>query len=134
MGIQLIKQLPNVDVSNDSIVILLNTFTLNGGRDLDLTGYTLPTIQAGHIIIREDATGVYKPLGVTATYFDVLPADHSFAGIVVASVDSETQGGGVSVMVQGAVNTKAMPYTMTTPIEAAVKTALNQIYFTYDNY
>lgn len=122
-----------LDTSKDSIVIRLNTFTLEGGRVLDVTGFAPANIQAGHIVIREDATGTYKPNPVTGTAFDALPADHSYAGIVVASVDKVTQGGGVAVMTQGAVNTKAMPYTMTTAIEGAVKTALNQIYFTYDN-
>lgn len=122
-----------LDTSKDSIVIRLNTFTLEGGRVLDVTGFAPANIQAGHIVIREDATGVYKPNPVTGTAFDALPADHSYAGIVVASVDKVTQGGGVAVMTQGAVNIEAMPYTMTTAIEEAVKTALNQIYFTYDN-
>lgn len=122
-----------LDTSKDSIVIRLNTFTLEGGRVLDVTGFAPANIQAGHIVIREDATGTYKPNPVTGTAFDALPADHSYAGIVVASVDKVTQGGGVGVMTQGAVNIEAMPYTMTAPIEAAVKTALNQIYFTYDN-
>lgn len=122
-----------LDTSKDSIVIRLNTFTLEGGRVLDVTGFAPDNIQAGHIVIREDATGVYKPNPVSGTAFDALPADHSYAGIVVASVDKVTQGGGVGVMTQGAVNIEAMPYTMTTAIEAAVKTALNQIYFTYDN-
>lgn len=122
-----------LDTSKDSIVIRLNTFTLEGGRVLDVTGFAPANIQAGHIVIREDATGVYKPNPVSGTAFDTLPEGHSYAGIVVASVDKVTQGGGVAVMTQGAVNIEAMPYTMTAPIEAAVKTALNQIYFTYDN-
>lgn len=122
-----------LDTSKDSIVIRLNTFTLEGGRVLDVTGFAPANIQAGHIVIREDATGVYKPNPVSGTAFSALPEDHSYAGIVVASVDKVTQGGGVAVMTQGAVNTQAMPYTMTAPIEAALKAALNQIYFTYDN-
>lgn len=123
----------SVDTSKDSIVIRLNTFTLEGGRVLDVTGFAPATIQAGHIVIREDATGVYKPNPVSGTAFAELPEGHSYAGIVVASVDKVTQGGGVAVMTQGAVNTEAMPYTMTTAIEGALKTALNQIYFTFDN-
>lgn len=122
-----------LDTSKDSIVIRLNTFTLEGGRVLDVTGFAPANIQAGHIVIREDATGVYKPNPVSGTAFSALPEDHSYAGIVVASVDKVTQGGGVGVMTQGAVNIEAMPYTMTEAIEGAVKTALNQIYFTYDN-
>ena len=50
-----------LDTSKDSIVIRLNTFTLEGGRVLDVTGFAPANIQAGHIVIREDATGVYKP-------------------------------------------------------------------------
>lgn len=122
-----------VDTSKDSIVIRLNTFTLEGGRVLDVTGFAPANIKAGHIVIRETATGTYKPNPVSGTEFSALPGGHTYAGIVVASVDKVTQGGGVGVMVQGAVNTKAMPYTMTTAIEGAVKTALNQIYFTFDN-
>lgn len=122
-----------LDTSKDSIVIRLNTFTLEGGRVLDVTGFAPDNIQAGHIVIREDATGVYKPNPVSGTAFSALPEGHSYAGIVVASVDKVTQGGGVGVMTQGAVNTLAMPYTMTEAIEGALKTALNQIYFTYDN-
>lgn len=133
MSIQLTKQINNVDVSNDSIVILLNTFTLPGGRVLDVTGFAPDAIQAGHIILRDATTGKYKPLGVTGTAFDAV-TDEIIAGVVVASVDKETQGGGVSIMVQGAVNIKAMPYTMDATLEAKVRTALNQIYFTNDNY
>lgn len=131
--IQLIKKGNNVDVSKDSIVILLNTYTLEGGRVLDVTGFTPNAIQAGHIVIREDATGTYKPMPISGEEFGALPADHSYAGIVVASVDKVTQGGGVGVMVQGAVNEKAMPYKIPTALEAELKTALNQIYFSYDN-
>lgn len=131
MAINLITE-SNVDTSNDSIVIRLNTFTLEGGRVLDVTGFAPNVIKAGHIVIRETATGVYKPMPVSGANFASLPADHAYAGIVVASVDKVTQGGGVAIMTQGAVNTKAMPYSMTA-IEADVKTALNQIYFTFDN-
>lgn len=131
--IQLIKKGDNVDVSKDSIVILLNTYTLEGGRVLDVTGFAPNAIQAGHIVIRENATGTYKPMPISGAEFGALPSDHSFAGIVVASVDKVTQGGGVGVMVQGAVNEKAMPYKIPTALEAGLKTALNQIYFSYDN-
>ncbi|MGL4584104.1 MAG: hypothetical protein ACRCVU_14125 [Flavobacterium sp.] len=131
--IQLIKKGNDVDVSKDSIVILLNTYTLEGGRVLDVTGFAPNAIQAGHIVIRENATGTYKPMPISGEEFGELPADHKFAGIVVASVDKVTQGGGVGVMVQGAVNKKAMPYKIPTALEAGLKTALNQIYFSYDN-
>lgn len=132
MSIQLTKQINDIDVSNDSIVILLNTFTLPGGRVLDVTGFAPDAVQAGHIILR-DATGKYKPLGVTGSNFNAV-TDEIIAGIVVASVDKVTQGGGVAIMVQGAVNTKAMPYAMDATLEGKVRTALNQIYFTNDNY
>lgn len=133
MAIQLTKTNANVDVSKDSIVILLNTFTLNGGRVLDVAGFTPNVISAGHVIIRETATGTYKPMPITGAKFGALPEGHAYAGIQVASVNKETQGGGVAVMVQGAVNTKAMPYSIE-DIEADLMTALNQIYFTQDNY
>lgn len=132
MALQLTKTNDVVDVSKDSIVILLNTFTLNGGRVLDVSDFTPNVINAGHVIIREDATGKYKPLPISGKKFAALPEEHSYAGIQVASVNKTTQGGGVAVMVQGAVNTKAMPYDIS-DIEAEMKAALNQIYFTHDN-
>lgn len=123
----------SVDTSKDSIVIRLNTFTLEGGRVLDVTGFAPDVIKAGHIIIQDTTSGEYKPNPISGTAFSALPEGSRYAGIVVASVDKVTQGGGVAIMTQGSVNTKAMPYTMTTAIEGALKTALNQIYFTFDN-
>jgi hypothetical protein len=50
---------------NDNIVIVDNFQSVRGGRTLDVTGFTPEVINAGHVIIRETATGEYKPMPVT---------------------------------------------------------------------
>lgn len=54
-----------VDTSKDNIVIVDNIESLNGGRTLDVTGFAPQVIKAGHVIIRETSTGIYKPMPVT---------------------------------------------------------------------
>ena len=45
-----------IDTGNDSIVIAEYLEGVPGGRTLDVTGFTSPVIQAGHIVIVETAT------------------------------------------------------------------------------
>jgi hypothetical protein len=51
--------------SNDNVVIVDNFQSVRGGRTLDVTGFKPEVIKAGHVIIRETATGEYKPMPVT---------------------------------------------------------------------
>lgn len=55
----------SIITGNDSIVIVDNFQSIRGGRTLDVTGFAPKVIRAGHVIIRETATKVYKPLGAT---------------------------------------------------------------------
>lgn len=50
---------------NDSIVVPIVTYTVRGGRSLDVDGYTPPTIKAGHVIIKESSSDIHKPMPVT---------------------------------------------------------------------
>jgi hypothetical protein len=50
---------------NDSIVIVDNFQSIRGGRTLDVTGFLPKVIPAGHVIIKETATGNYKPMPAT---------------------------------------------------------------------
>jgi hypothetical protein len=59
-----------------------------------------------------------------------LPADHTYAGILIASIPVNKPFAGI--MVRGTVNVNACPFDMTT-ILSAVKTALPLIVFTSDN-
>lgn len=54
-----------VITSKDSIVIVDNFQSIRGGRSLNVTGFTPEVINAGHVIIKETATGDYKPMPVT---------------------------------------------------------------------
>jgi hypothetical protein len=58
-----------------------------------------------------------------------LPADHTYAGILIASIPTSRPFAGI--MVRGTVNVNACPFDMT-DILSAVKTALPLIVFTSD--
>lgn len=53
------------DDGKDSVVIVDNFASVRGGRSLNVTGYTPSYIRAGHVIIKETATGDYKPMPAT---------------------------------------------------------------------
>lgn len=120
--VDLNNPIEQIDQSNDSIVIVKNLETIRGGRTLDVTGFGDSVIQAGHVIIEETANGELKPLPVTG----VLPASHTYKGILVASV--LTIKPFAAIMVRGTVNDGAVKYA----IAAAVKTALSLINFAKD--
>jgi len=117
----------NFDTSNDGIVIILNLEDIPGGKTLDTTGFTPTVIPAGHLVIEETATGVLKPMPVTGTDYAALPADHTYKGVVVASV--LTKKPFVAVMLRGTVNKNASKYGIAA-ILTAVRTALPLIRFT----
>lgn len=114
-----------VDTGNDSIVIMSCLEDVPGGRTLDTTGFTPTVIKGGHVVI-QDADGEYKPMPVSGSNYAVLPADHTYLGVVKASV--LTTKPMVSIVVRGAINQVASPY----PVTAAIKTALPLIRFTQD--
>ena len=96
----------SIDTTNDSVVIVKNLETVAGGRTLDVTGFGDEEISAGHVIIKETATGEYKPLPTTGT----LPASHTYAGILVASI--RTVNAQAAIMVRGTVNEAYAKYTI----------------------
>ncbi len=118
-----------VDTSKDSIVIVDNFQSIRGGRTLDVTGFTPEVIKAGHVIIKETATGEYKPMPISGSAYAALPAGHTYAGILISSILTARPMAGI--MVRGTVNDVAGPYTISS-ILAAVKTALPLIDFRAD--
>jgi hypothetical protein len=68
-------------------------------------------------------------LGNTAAAYGSLPAGHTYAGVLVATILTAKPFAGI--MVRGNVNWKAAPYDMTS-ILSAVRTALPLITFTED--
>ena len=128
MPVDLIRR-QNFDETKSAVVILQVLDTIQGGVTLDTTGFTADYIEAGHVLIQETATGVVKPLGFTGANFDALPEDHAYYGISLTTV--QTSEPFVGVLVQGAVNYKAMPYNATS-ILTALRTALNNVEFRSD--
>ena len=116
---------------NDNVVIVDVFQSVRGGRTLDVTGYPHDVINAGHVIIKETATGEYKPmpLNVDGDAYAALPEGHTYAGVLIASVLTKRPFAGI--LVRGTVNPAAAPFAMTA-ILAAVKSALPLIDFRED--
>lgn len=55
----------SIITGNDSIVVVDNFQSIRGGRTLLTTGFAPKTIKEGHVIIKETATGEYKPMPAT---------------------------------------------------------------------
>lgn len=117
------NQKQSFDTGNDTIVVPRVFETVIGGRTLDTTGYTPEVIPAGHVVIKEDATGNHKPMPVNGTSYAALPSNHSIVGVVISTVDTKKPF--VGICVRGTVNEEASPY----PVTSAIKTALPLIRF-----
>ncbi len=117
------------DTSNDGIVIVSNLEVIPGGKTLDVTGFSPDVIPAGHLVIKETATGVLKPMPVSGSNYGSLPSGHTYHGVVVSSVLKTKPF--VSVLVRGSVNKNASKYGISS-ILSAVQTALPLIRFTQD--
>lgn len=117
---------------NDGIIIVDFFSGYRGGVTLDVTGFGLNVINAGHVIIKETATGIFKPMPLNggATAYASLPADHAYAGILASSIPTAKPF--ASVMTNGTVNPSAVKFAYTS-ILSALKTALPQIEFRGDN-
>ena len=130
--VNLVDEIVNIDNSKDSIVIIENQFSIPGGKSLDTTGFTADVINAGHVIIKETATGNYKPmpLNVGETAYEALPASHTYEGVLVATILKKRPFAGV--MLEGWVNEAASPFSVTS-IKSAFLTAVgNKIKFRGD--
>ncbi len=115
----------------DNVVIRDVFETIRGGRTLDVAGYPLDVINAGHLAIKETATGEFKPMPLNAAGdgYAELTAGHEYAGVIIQS--KETKDPRVGIMIRGSVNPKAAPFDMTS-ILTAVKAALPLITFLAD--
>lgn len=129
----------------DSVVIVDNFKSKRGGVTLDTTGYPLPHIRAGHVLIKETATGEIKPMPLNGTNdgYGTLPGGHTYYGILINSVRTDKPFAGV--MFSGTVNpvigtiaaAQAQGYFDISGILSAVQTAFrgidNDIKFIGDN-
>lgn len=111
-----------IGTTNDNIAIVqCLECSPTGGRVLDVTGYSLPMIEAGHIIIKATSgEGAYKPMPINSdgkTYAS-LPSDHKIAGVLYSSINTSQPS--ASIMVRGSVNKVASPFAITEEIEKAL--------------
>jgi hypothetical protein len=130
--VNLVDEVVNIDNSKDSIVIIDNQFSIPGGKSLDVTGFTPDVINAGHVIIKETATGNYKPMPLTTgnTVYGSLPADHTYVGVNVATILTKRPFAGV--MLEGWVNEVASPFSVTSIKSAFLMAVGNKIKFRSD--
>lgn len=117
----------SVSDGNDSIVIVKDLGDIPGGRTLDVSGVDSGTeyIRAGHIIVKDDTTNVYSPLGVNNSAYVTLPTGKSYAGVLKASVLVKDPR--AAILTMGQVNAAASPY----PVTTAIKKGLPNIQFLY---
>ena len=117
-----------VHLGNDDIVIVKCLADIPGGRTLDVSGLpdTMKVIKAGHIIIKNSENFKPLPLNGAGTAYDSLPANHSYVGVLKASVTKDDPR--AAIMTQGQVNAAASPYEVT----STIKNALPRIEFLYD--
>ena len=116
-----------VSDGQDSIVIVNALGDIPGGRTLDVSGVAAGTkyLRAGHIIVKNDTTKVFSPLGVSEGAYVSLPAGHSYAGVLKASVPVKDPR--AAILTMGQVNAAASPY----PVTDASKNGLRNIQFHY---
>ena len=132
----------------DSVIIVDNFKSKRGGVTLDATGYPKGLIRAGHVIIKETATGELKPMPLNGagTAYGTLPTGHTYYGILINTVKVKgNAAGNAGIMFEGTVNpvigtkpdAQAQGYFDITGILSAVQTAFrgidNNIKFIGDN-
>ena len=107
-----------VTTGKDGVTIPHNGFDIPGGRTIDINGYTEGTVQAGHVVIK-DENEKYKLLPVSGGAYVSLPAQHSYAGIVRASFAASKPA--ASILIDGGVSEGALPYPITQTIKDGLK-------------
>ena len=112
----------------DSVVISHYVGGIDGGRTLDVSGYTEAEIKAGHIVIRStsDET-LYKPMPVSGGEYSSLPSGYEYVGVVVSTVLASQPL--VGIMNAGTVNDAASPYPISAQLKTDLKSAVPTLIF-----
>lgn len=108
----------NISGANDSIVIIRDLADVPAGVVLDVTGITADAIEAGHIIIQNETTKTYKPLGVSDGAYGSLDAGYKYAGVLKSTISVKKPHGAITTI--GQVNAQACPYAITDAIAAGL--------------
>jgi len=130
MGAVDVGSIESFGFGNDPIVIRKYIAGVQGGKVLDVTGFTEEFVRAGHIIIMETATETFKPLGVSESKYVALPSGHVYVG--VATSTKSVKDPFVGIMYNGEVNDVASPYPVSDELKAALKTAIPTLTFKHD--
>lgn len=129
MGTIDVGSMESFGFGNDPIVIRKYIAGIQGGKVLDMTGFTGDYIRSGHVVIRDTEKDVYKPMPVSSDAYGALPANHEYIGVVTATKSAKEPF--VSIMYNGEVNDVASPYSIDS-IKAALKTAVPTLVFKHD--
>lgn len=113
----------------DPIVIRKYVAGIQGGRVLDVSGFTEEYIRAGHVIVRDTTNDNYKPMPVSGGAYGSLPGNCEYVGVATATVSAKEPF--VAIMYSGEVNDVASPYPITA-IASALKTAVPTLVFKHD--
>lgn len=127
--VNLNDEVVKVDTSLDNVVVV-SVIERSQAVALDITGYNLPYVRAGHVIIRNTKSGKeYKPMPVHSDgkIYAELPESHEVVGVALSSTLAGRELS--TILVRGSVNEVASPF----PPTEAIKKALPLIRFTQDN-
>lgn len=129
MGTIDVGSMESFGFGNDPIVIRKHIAGIQGGKVLDVTGFTEEYIRAGHVIIHDTEKDVYKPMPVKGGGYDTLPSNCEYVG--VARATKSVKEPFVAIMYSGEVNDVASPFSVD-GIKAALKTAIPTLVFKHD--
>lgn len=129
MGTIDVGSMESFGFGNDPIVIRKHIAGIQGGKVLDVTGFTEEYIRAGHVVIHDTEKDVYKPMPVKSDAYDTLPSNCEYVGVVVATKSVKEPF--VAIMYNGEVNDVASPYPVD-GIKDALKTAIPTLVFKHD--
>ncbi len=65
--VNLTRDRKGFSTEKDNIVIVENLESLRGGRALNVDGYPLKVLHAGHVIIKDTVSGDYKPMPIAVS-------------------------------------------------------------------
>lgn len=116
--------LKKMRLEDNSVVIKKFFKGIEGGRTLDVAGYTDEVILAGHVII--EVGGTYKPMPVKNGAYDEFPEGAKYVGVLYSSIETEKPA--AAIMTWGVVNSEALPYA----VPEGFKTACPHIDFQKD--
>lgn len=96
--VNLVNEAVQIDTTLDNITIVEVLETLRGGKTLNVSGYPLPVIRAGHPIIKSAVSGDYLPMPIVAPYgikaIGTITAGSGYVAETYKDVDLTTSGQG----------------------------------------